>query len=144
MSFLNILAGICILLVIGLVVLAILFELENRYESENRRIVIIYSPMGFLFCIHYTCRYLSVKRKRPNAKKPWNDVIKCFDYFLLVFFIIQICAYLMKTGMDNNVLLLLPAVTYCFAVAAVFFYIEESRKGAPLEKGEEQPSEIHG
>ena len=140
MSFLNILAGICFLLVIALVVLAILFELENRYESENRRVVIIYSPMGFLFCIHYTCRYLSEKRKRPNAKKPWNDVIKCFDYFLLVFFIVQICAYLMRTGMDDNVLFLIPAVTYSLAVAAIFFYIEESRKGPPLEKIDEQPS----
>ncbi len=128
MSFLNILAGICILLVIGLVVLAVQYELENRYGSENRRVVIIYSPMGFLFCIHYTCRCLSEKRKRPSEKKPWNDVIKFLDCFLLVYFIIQICAYLMKIGMDGNVLLLLPAVTYSCAVVAVFFYLEEKRK----------------
>lgn len=44
--------------------------------------------------------------------------------FLPVFFIVQICAFLMRTGMDNNVLLLLPAVTYFFAAAAVLFYIE--------------------
>lgn len=144
MSFLHILAGICILLVIGLVVLAVQYKLENRYESENRRVVIIYSPMGFLFCIHYTCRYLSEKRKRPSEKKPWNNVIKCVDYFLLVFFIVQICASLMITGVDGYVLLLLPALTYSFAVGAVFFYIEEKRKGAPLEKGEKQPTEIHG
>ena len=35
-----------------------------------------------------------------------------------------IFAFLMRTGMDNNVLLLLPAVTYFFAAAAVLFYIE--------------------
>ncbi len=94
--------------------------------------------------VYYTCRYLSEKRKRPSEKKPRNHVIMVFDYFILVYLILQVCASLMLAGLDSSNLLLVTAVTNSLAVAAIFFYVEEKRKGAPLEKSEEQSSEIHG
>ncbi len=45
MSFLNILAGLSIVLVICLVIVSVKYDLDNENVS-------IYSPLGFLFCIH--------------------------------------------------------------------------------------------
>ena len=44
--------------------------------------------------------------------------------FSPLFFVVRNCAVLMRTGMDYNVLLPLPAVTYSFAAAAIFFFVE--------------------
>ena len=131
MLFLNILAGICIVLVVCLVIASVKYDLDNEYVS-------IYSPMGFLLCIHYTCLYLSEKRKRSSEKKPWNRVIMVFDYFILVGLIVQICVSLMIAGLDNSFLPLIPAVTNSLAVAAIFFYVDEKRKSAPLENRENE------
>ncbi|MDE0300696.1 MAG: hypothetical protein OXN17_18825 [Candidatus Poribacteria bacterium] len=100
--------------------------------------------MGFLTAIVYGCLYLVEKRKQPSEKTPSKGFMMALDYFTLVVSIIVICESLIVAGLDGSILPLITGATYFFAAAAVVFYIEENRKASPLEKSEEQSSEIHG
>ena len=137
MLFLHILVALCTILIFGLLVISIKFDVDNEF-------VTLCSPMGFLTAIIYGCLYLVEKRKHPSEKKPVKVFIMVLDYFTLVVSIIVICGSLIAAGLAGSFLTLITGATYFFAAAAVVFYIEENRKGAPLEKSEEQSSEIHG
>lgn len=137
MLFLQILGAICSLLVFGLLFILIKFDVDNEF-------VTLCSPMGFLAAVYYGCLYLIEKRKHPSEKKPVKVFMMVMDYFILGGFILAVCCSFMVAGIDGSFLPLITGMTFSFAAAAMFFYIEEYRKGAPLEKSEEQSSEIHG
>ncbi len=137
MTFLHILMIICAVLIFGLLVISIKFDVDNEF-------VAFCAPMGFLSAIIYGGLYLAEKRKRPSEKKPFRGFMMVLDYFTLVVCILLICGSLFLTGLTGSFLPLITGLTYSFTGAAIFFYVEESRKGAPLEKGEEQSSDIHG
>ena len=137
MLFLHILVALCTILIFGLLVISIKFDVDNEF-------VTLCSPMGFLTAIIYGCLYLVEKRKHPSEKKLVKGFMMAHVYFTLVVSIILICGSLIVAGLAGSFLPLITGATYFFAAAAIFFYIEENRKGAPLDKSEEQSSEIHG
>ena len=137
MTFLHVLIAICSILVIGLLLASVKFDVDNEY-------VTFCAPMGFLSAIIFACLYLDERRKHVSEKKPLEGFMMVIHYFLLVCYVLSICGSLMLTGITGSFLPLITGVTFFLAVAAVFVYVEEKRKGAPLEKGEKQPTEIHG
>lgn len=128
MTFLHVLIAICSILVIGLLLASVKFDVDNEY-------VTFCAPMGFLSAIIFACLYLDERRKHVSEKKPLKGFMMVVDYFTLVCFILVICASLMLAGIDGSFLPLITGATYALAAASAFFYIEEKRKGAPLEKG---------
>ncbi len=137
MSFLHVLTTICSILIFG-------FALASVKVDVDYEFVTFCAPMGFLVAAIYACFYLDEKRKHASEKKPLMGFMKVFQYVLLVCYVLSVCASLMLAGLAGSFLPLITGATFFLAAAAIFFYIEESRKGAPLEKGEEQSSDIHG
>ena len=137
MLFLHILGALCTILFFGLLFILIKFDVDNEF-------VTFCAPMGFLTAIIYGCLYLVEKRKKPIEKTPSKGFMMVLDYFTLVVSIIVICGSLILAGLAGSFLPLITGVTYSSAAAAIFFYIEENRKGTPIENSEEQSSEIHG
>ena len=137
MLFLHILGTLCAILVFGLLFISIKFDVDNEF-------VTFCSPMGFLSAIFYACLYLAEKRKHPSEKTPLKGFMMVLDYSALVGSILVICGSLIMAGIAGSFLPLITGSTYSFAAAAIFFYVEEKRKCAPLESGEKQPTENHG
>lgn len=136
MSFLHTLIAICSVLVFGLLFASIKFDVDNEF-------VTFCAPIGFLAAIVNLCLCLAEKRKHPSEKKPFKGFMMVVDYFTLVCFILVICGSLILTGLTGSFLPLITGLTYSLALIAQYVYLEERRKGAPLEKSEKQPTEIH-
>ncbi len=137
MSFFRTLAVVCSVLNIGLLFPLVKFDVDNEF-------VTFCAPMGFLSAITYACLYLDEKRKPPSEKKPLEGFMMVLHYFLLGGFILGVGASLFMAGIEDSFLPLITGLTFFSALSAVFFYVEEKRKGASIEKGEKQPTENHG
>ena len=128
MSFLNILVVICSILVFGLGLALIKFDVANEFVTFS-------APMGFLVAINYACFYLSEKRKHPSEKKPLKGFMMVLSYSLLVGYILAICGSLMMAGIGGSFLPLITGMTFFLALTAQYAYLEEKRKGTPLDDG---------
>ena len=127
MRTLEILGAICAGLVFGLLLASVKFEVDNE-------LVTFCSPMLFLVAINYTCLYLSEKRKTLSEKKPLKGFMTFLYYFLLLILIIGICGSLVVAGLSGSFLPLITGLTCSLALIAVYAYMDEKRKCAPLEK----------
>ena len=127
MSFLPILAAICAVLVFGLILALIIFDVNNEY-------VTFCAPIGFLTAILNSCLYLAEKRKHPSEKKPLKGFMMVLDYFILVCFVLVICGSLFVTGLTGSFLPLVTGLTFSLALIAQHVYFEERRKCPSLEK----------
>ena len=76
MLFLHILGALCTILIFGLLVISIKFDVDNE-------LVTLCSPMGFLTAIVYGCLYLVEKRKQPSEKTPSKGFRMVFHYIIL-------------------------------------------------------------
>ena len=127
MRILEILGAICAGLVFGLFLASVKFDVDNE-------LVTFCSPMLFLVAINYTCLYLSEKRKTPSEKKPLKGFMMFLYCFMLLILIIGICGSFVVAGISGSFLPLITGVTFSLALIAVYAYMDEKRKCAPLEK----------